>query len=162
VNARRSGVRDGNVIVNLSSLGGRVTSPFMSAYYSTKFAVEGLSESLAYELGLHGIRVKIIEPAHFKTSFIQKSLEWASHRAYEPQAENMRAWISHADRQAPAPDPIAEMIYRAATDGSKRLRYPVRGQMALALHALMPERVWRAMMGAGMNRRPKLAEPLNA
>jgi NAD(P)-dependent dehydrogenase (short-subunit alcohol dehydrogenase family) len=62
--------RDG-VIVNLSSLGGRFTSPFMSAYYSTKFAVERLSESLAYELGLHGIRVKIVEPAHFKTSFIR-------------------------------------------------------------------------------------------
>jgi hypothetical protein len=70
--------------------------------------------------------------------------------------------MNHADREAPAPDPIAEMIYKAATDGSRRLRYSVRGQMALALHALMPERVWRAMMGAGMNRRPKLAGPLNA
>jgi hypothetical protein len=47
------------------------------------------------------------------------------------------------------------MIYTAATDASDRLRYPVRGGLMLAVHALLPDAVWRAMVGAGMNRLPR-------
>ncbi len=144
-------------IVNMSSIGGRLTSPMCSAYYATKFAVEGLSDSLAYELKPHGIRVKLVEPGHFKTDFISRSLQWASHEAYEPQAGNMRAWIDRGDRRAPSAEPVAEAIYRAATDTSSRLRYPVHGRFILTLHALLPEPLWRGMMGAGLTRRPKTA-----
>ena len=70
------------VVVNLSSLAGRVATPFMSSYNASKFALEGLSESLRYELSLHGIRVKLVEPAHFKTGFIERSLKLTSHPAY--------------------------------------------------------------------------------
>ncbi len=149
----------GGTIVNLSSIGGRIGGPFASAYYATKFAVEGLSESLRYELAAHGIRVKLIEPAHFRTRFIAESLRWASHPAYEPQAGNMRAWAEHADRRAPGAEPVALAIYRAATDRSSRLRYPVAGRAMLALHALLPGRLWYALMGAGMHRRPKAVQP---
>src|SRR2546427_6460931 len=69
---RRSGT-----IVNVSSIGGRmVGSAFMSAYYATKFAVEGLSESLRFELQPHGVRGKLIEPGHFKTDFGERSVHW--------------------------------------------------------------------------------------
>jgi hypothetical protein len=47
------------------------------------------------------------------------------------------------------------MVFKAATDSSDRLRYPVRGRIALALYAVLPDAVWRAMMGAGMTRRPR-------
>jgi short-subunit dehydrogenase len=144
-------------IVNMSSIGGRLTSPLASAYYSSKFAVEGLSDSLAYELKAHGIRVKLVEPAHFKTRFIERSLQWASHSAYEPQAGNMRAWVEHSDRRAPSAEPVAEAIYRAATDKSSRLRYPVKARVLLAMHALLPTVVWRAIVGAGLTRRPREA-----
>src|SRR5262245_44833203 len=144
-------------IVNMSSIGGRLTSPMCSAYYATKFAVEGLSDSLAYELKPHGIRVKLIEPGHFKTDFIARSLKWALHEAYEPHVGNMRAWIDHGDRRAPSAEPVAEAIYRAATDRSSRLRYPVHGRLMLAMHALLPESLWRGMMAAGLTRRPKTA-----
>jgi NAD(P)-dependent dehydrogenase (short-subunit alcohol dehydrogenase family) len=144
-------------IVNMSSIGGRLTSPMCSAYYATKFAVEGLSDSLAYELKPLGIRVKLVEPGHFKTDFISRSLQWASHEAYEPQAGNMRAWIDRGDRRAPSAEPVAEAIYRAATDTSSRLRYPVHGRLMLALHAVLPESMWRGMMAAGLTRRPKTA-----
>jgi NAD(P)-dependent dehydrogenase (short-subunit alcohol dehydrogenase family) len=144
-------------IVNMSSIGGRVTSPLCAAYYATKFAVEGLSDSLAYELKNFGIRVKLVEPAHFKTDFITRSLTWASLDAYEPQAGNMRAWIDHMDRRAPSAEPVADAIYQAATDPSSRLRYPVRGRLMLAMHALLPESMWRGMMSAGLTRRPKTA-----
>jgi NAD(P)-dependent dehydrogenase (short-subunit alcohol dehydrogenase family) len=142
-------------IVNVSSIGGRVTSPLASAYYSSKFAVEGLSDSLAYELKAHGIRVRLVEPAHFKTQFIERSLQWASHEAYEPQSGNMRAWVEYSDRRAPSAEPVAEAIFRASTDKSSRLRYPVRGRMMLAMNALMPEALWRSMMGLGLTRPPK-------
>ena len=144
-------------IVNMSSIGGRLTSPLCSAYYATKFAVEGLSDSLAYELKGHGIRVKLVEPAHFKTDFISRSLTWASHEAYEPQAGNMRAWIERGDRHAPSAEPVAEAIYRAAIDQSSRLRYPVKGRLMLAMHALLPQTLWRGMMSAALTRRPKTA-----
>jgi len=144
-------------IVNVSSIGGRVASPLASAYYASKFAVEGLTESLAYELHAHGIRVKLVEPAHFKTRFIERSLQWASHTAYEPQLGNMRAWVEYTDRRAPGAEPVAEAIYRAATDRSARLRYPVKGRMLLTLHALLPEPLWRGMMSASLTRRPKAA-----
>jgi NAD(P)-dependent dehydrogenase (short-subunit alcohol dehydrogenase family) len=143
-------------IVNISSIAGRMAgSAFMSPYYATKFAVEGLSESLRFELRPHGIRVKLIEPALFKTGFIGRSLQWTTHAAYEPQADNMKAWMFHADHAAPGADQVAEMIFRAATDTSDRLRYPVRGRLLRAAHALLPDAVWRSFVAAGMDRRPK-------
>jgi len=145
-------------IVNVSSLGGRITSPFMSAYYATKFAVEGLSESLRYELAPHGIRVKLVEPNHFKTGFVDRGMRHATHQAYQPHADNMWAWVADRDRRAPTAEPVAEMIYGAATDASSRLRYPVRGGIALALHAIVPDVMWRSMMAAGMTRRPPSAK----
>ena len=131
--ARRSGV-----IVNVSSLAGRVATPFMSGYNASKFALEGLSESLRYELSLHGIRVKLVEPAHFKTGFIERSLKRTSHPAYDAPFENFMGWVRKEDAKAPEPTPVAEAIYRAANDTSHRLRYPVKGKLMLALLPCFP------------------------
>jgi len=54
-------------IINVSSIGGRTAAPFASLYHASKFAIEGFSESFRYEASLHGIRVKLVEPEHFKT-----------------------------------------------------------------------------------------------
>jgi len=148
--ARRQGT-----IINMSSIGGRIATPYFSAYYASKFAIEGLSESLRYELKAHGVRVKLIEPAHFKSDFIDRSLQWATHSAYEPQVSNMRAWVTQSASKAPPADPVAAMILKAATDRSDRLRYPVSGGLMLAIHALLPDAVWRTLVGGGMNRAPK-------
>jgi len=146
-------------IINLSSIGGRIGTPYVSAYYATKFAVEGLSESLRFELKAHGIRVKLIEPAHFKTEFISRSMpHWATHSAYEPQVSNMKGWVAYGDAKAPGADPVAEMIFKAATDGSDRLRYPVSGRLIRAIHTLLPDAIWRTLAGAGMNRTPRKLE----
>jgi NAD(P)-dependent dehydrogenase (short-subunit alcohol dehydrogenase family) len=145
--AHRSGV-----IVNVSSLAGRVATPFMSSYSASKFALEGLSESLRYELSLHGIRVKLVEPAHFKTSFFERSLKLTSHPAYDAQFDNHMGWVRKEDAKAPEPTPVAEAIYRAANDTSHRLRYPVKGKLMLALIALFPDSVWRLLNEQGMKR----------
>jgi NAD(P)-dependent dehydrogenase (short-subunit alcohol dehydrogenase family) len=72
------------VIVNVSSVGGRLTIPLFSIYHATKFAVEGLTETLQYELQGHGIRVKLIEPGGTKTNFGGSSLVQTPH-AGNPQ-----------------------------------------------------------------------------
>jgi short-subunit dehydrogenase len=54
-------------------------------YHATKFALEGLSESLRYELSLHGIKVKLVEPGHFKTGFISRSLQCSGHSSYKAE-----------------------------------------------------------------------------
>jgi NAD(P)-dependent dehydrogenase (short-subunit alcohol dehydrogenase family) len=145
--AHRSGV-----IVNVSSIAGRVATPFMSGYNASKFALEGLSESLRFELSLHSIRVKLVEPAHFKTGFVERSLKRTSHPAYDAPFENFMGWVRKEDAKAPDPAPVAEAIYRAANDTSHRLRYPVKGKLMLALVALFPDSVWRLLNEQGMKR----------
>jgi NADP-dependent 3-hydroxy acid dehydrogenase YdfG len=147
--------RKSGTIVNVSSIAGRVATPFMSGYHATKFAVEGLSESLRYELSLHGIRVKLVEPAHFKTDFMERSLQRTSHPAYAAAFDNFMGWVRKEDAKAPGPQPVAEAIYRAATDRSERLRYPVGGKVILALTSLFPDAVWRYLNAAGMTRPSK-------
>ena len=142
-------------IVNVSSIAGRIAGPFSSAYDASKHALEGLSESIRYELSLHGIRVKLVLPGHFKTDFTTRSLQWAKHDAYESERQNWQAWMKHEHEKAPSPEPVAAAIMKAATDSSGRLRYVVGGGAFLAIHALLPDAVWRAMMGAGMTRRPR-------
>jgi len=147
---RRSGT-----IVNVSSLAGRMATPFMSAYHASKFALEGLSESLRYELSLYGIRVKLVEPAHFRTDFMERSLQRTSHAAYDVQFENYMGWVKKEDATAPAPQPVAEAIYRAANDDSAKLRYPVGGKLIRALALLLPDAVFRSLNTAGMTRPSK-------
>jgi NAD(P)-dependent dehydrogenase (short-subunit alcohol dehydrogenase family) len=62
------------VIINVSSVGGRLTIPLFSTYHATKFAVEGLTEALQYELQGHGVRVKLIEPGGSQTNFGDSSM----------------------------------------------------------------------------------------
>ena len=65
--------KGGGTIVNISSVGGRISVPVLSAYNSTKFALEGLSESMSYELEPFGIRVVIIEPGFIRTNIMNSS-----------------------------------------------------------------------------------------
>src|SRR5262245_33535140 len=102
--------RGSGTIVNVSSIAGRTASPFASLYHASKFALEGLSESLRYEASLHGIRVKLVEPAHFRTGFIDRSLVVARHPAYEAQLANYLEWVRVEDARAPPPDAVAEAI----------------------------------------------------
>ncbi|HZN56103.1 MAG TPA: SDR family oxidoreductase [Candidatus Polarisedimenticolaceae bacterium] len=150
--------RDG-AIVNVSSIGGRTAAPFASLYHASKFAIEGLSESLRYELSLHGIRLKLIEPAHFKTGFISRSLRTTTHASYDGPFRNYMGWVRREDRKAPGPGPVAEAILRAAEDRSARLRYPVRGALVLAMTRFLPDGFFRPLLAGGMTRKPPDPEP---
>lgn len=146
--------KQGTIII-VSSIGGRMASPFASLYHASKFALEGFAESFRYEAAIHGIRVKLIEPAHFKTDFMTRSLQLSRHPQYQAQFDNFMQWVRLEDSKAPTAEPVAEVIFRAAQDLSAKLRYPVKGGVILALTRILPDRVWRSLMAAGLTRQPK-------
>jgi len=113
-------------IVNVSSLGGRIAFPLGTLYHGTKFAVEGLSEALHYELAPLGIRVKIIEPGGMKTDFGGRSLDLSNDpelREYQPLVQAVINILGPMVAAGSAPEVIAEIIYGATTDGTDQLRY---------------------------------------
>jgi NAD(P)-dependent dehydrogenase (short-subunit alcohol dehydrogenase family) len=127
------------LIINVSSIGGRLALPFNSLYHGTKFAIEGISESLALELAPHGIRVKIIEPGGVRTDFSGRSLELmqkAGLNAYDASMQRVMPVFTSADRQSAYSEAsdIAAVIYTAATDGTDQLRY-LAGKDAEAMSA---------------------------
>ena len=115
------------VLVNVSSIGGILTVPAFAVYNATKFAVEGLSEGLWYELGTFGIKVKVIEPGAIKTEFGGRSQDaWDISRlpAYAGFMAKVDAARAKYTRSSSTPELVAEVIYQAATDPSDRMRYP--------------------------------------
>lgn len=131
----------GGTFVNLASIAGQVTFPYGSLYHATKFAVEGFSESLSYELAPLNIRVRVIEPGAINTDFYGRSMSRAQASApYTLSATRMQKFMERAGRLGSRPEVVAAAIFRAATDQSARLRYPVgRGaQLALTLRRLLP------------------------
>jgi NAD(P)-dependent dehydrogenase (short-subunit alcohol dehydrogenase family) len=133
-------------IVNVASIGGRLAFPLASSYHGTKWAVEGLSESMRYELARFNIKVKIIEPGGIKTNFIDRGTEWASHPIYADLVDRVRHFSARLNDSLPAPEGVAKTIYRAAIDKSHRLRYAPHGSIYLLLHSLLPDRLWRSLI----------------
>lgn len=135
--------RQSGLLINVSSIGGRLAFPLYSLYHSTKWAVEGFSESLRYELAPFNIRVKLIEPGPIKTDFYDRSAEVA-HKpgltAYDTFVEKALPSLRRSGEQGSPPEVTAQVIYRAATDGSDRLRYPAGGNAeGLLLSRLLPD-----------------------
>ena len=128
------------VIVNISSIGGRMTFPLGSLYHGTKFAVEGLSEALHYELEPLGIRVKVVEPGMIATDFSGRSLDFRQTpelAAYQPVVEKFFAVLGSPEMAATASPPsvVSEAIWAAATDTTPRLRYTAGADAAAYMAA---------------------------
>ncbi|MGZ5599442.1 MAG: SDR family oxidoreductase [Methylobacter sp.] len=112
-------------LVNISSMSGYSCFPYYSLYHSSKWAVEGFSESLRFELEPFGIRVKLVEPGVVKTDFHTRSKESAALAVYEPHAERSLERMDRFYRFGNSAERIAETVYRAATSNSTKLRYPL-------------------------------------
>ena len=128
------------VIVNISSIGGRMTFPLGTLYHGTKFAVEGLSEALHYELEPLGIRVKIVEPGMIATDFSGRSFDFRQTpelTAYQPVVEKLFAVLGSPEMAAIASPPsvVSEAIWAAVTDGTGRLRYTAGADAAAYMEA---------------------------
>jgi NAD(P)-dependent dehydrogenase (short-subunit alcohol dehydrogenase family) len=113
-------------IINISSVGGKITFPLGTLYHGTKFAVEGLSEALSYEVEQFGGQVKIIEPGMIATDFAGRSFDF-SHEAslveYQPLVASFMAALPSLAQNASPASKVAAVIFEAATDGMQQLRY---------------------------------------
>jgi NADP-dependent 3-hydroxy acid dehydrogenase YdfG len=144
--AQRSGM-----IINVSSIGGKMAFPLYSPYHATKWAVEGFSDSLRYELEPLNIRVKLIEPGPIKTDFYTRSLDVAIQpglTAYDRFVEKVLPNLNKSGDGGSLPEVTAQVIYQAATDGGDRLRYPAGGNAGflLLLRKLLPDGVFSTIV----------------
>jgi NADP-dependent 3-hydroxy acid dehydrogenase YdfG len=123
--------------VNISSIGGKMTFPLGSLYHGTKFAVEGISEALSFELEAIGCKMKIVEPGAIKTDFAGRSFDYMNNESlteYQEIVQKSMGAIGSLLHNASEPSVVAEVIYQAATDGTNQLRYTA-GEDAKALVA---------------------------
>jgi NAD(P)-dependent dehydrogenase (short-subunit alcohol dehydrogenase family) len=132
----------GGRIVNVSSMCGAMTLPLYSAYCASKWGLEGFSESLAFEVRRHGIKVKIVQPGVHRTgsfdSQVARREKQAAHPAYAALAQAVLPRLAAFERNAPAPDAVAKIIFKAATDRWPRLRYPIHTGAALLARRFVP------------------------
>lgn len=114
------------MFLNVSSIGGLITFPLISLYHSTKWAVEGYSESLAYELGELGIQVKLIEPGGVATEFSGRSMVLAMDENlpdYNEMVGKFQQAMGNSGLGSSTAEFLAEGIYAATTDGKTQMRY---------------------------------------
>ncbi len=147
--AARSGL-----IMNVSSIGGLIGMPISPLYIASKHAVEGLSESMRFELKPFGVRVKIIEPGGIQTDFLSRSQQWTEHPAYAGAVAAAKQMTHALNGALPGPDGVVRVIYRAATDPTDRLRYLAKPGPYVALYRMLPDPLWRGMIQAALSRAP--------
>jgi len=140
-------------IVNVSSIGGRITMPFMGAYHASKYAVEALSDALRLEVGPLGVDVVIVEPGAIKTAFGDRAVSEAS--AYQARAGRWAPLLARAEEiqakfDARGADPIviARVLERALTVRRPRARYvaPFSGRVLVFLVEWLPTRLADTLM----------------
>ena len=116
------------MIINITSIGGLMTLPLFGVYNSSKFALEGLSEGLWYDLKPLGIRVKVVEPGGIKTDFAGRPMDMfdlSNFPEYKTYSEKVvsRFQDPKYEKNFGSPQMVAEVIFTAATDGKDTLRY---------------------------------------
>ena len=126
-------------IINLSSGAGQVGFPGISAYVSTKFAIEGFSESLMYELFPFGIRVIIIEPGVIKTNFFNNCIvsDKSSKKGslYSNSLKKIQNNIELMQEHATPPIEVAKVILQALKSDEPKQRYVVGNDAVMILEA---------------------------
>ncbi len=152
-------------IINISSIGGRITFPMFGAYHGSKYAVEGLSDCLRMELRPFGIRVSLVEPGPIATEFANRSMaEVSKYKAaespYGPVYARADRLKELSDKQAAHPIKVSRVIERAAFGRWPSARYVVPFSSAVMLWVLsrLPTS-WRdAMMRRFVGLTAKLVE----
>ncbi|NOU58369.1 SDR family oxidoreductase [Marinifilum caeruleilacunae] len=114
-------------IINVSSVGGKITTPFMAVYQASKFAIEGLTEAMQYELNPFNIKLKLIEPGAFNTN-LGTSMSFTptkNESDYKNILDKAMAGYAKWGEQQQNPQEVADAIFSACTDGTEQFRYPV-------------------------------------
>jgi NAD(P)-dependent dehydrogenase (short-subunit alcohol dehydrogenase family) len=144
-------------IVNLSSMGGRLTFPGGGLYHASKYSVEAISDALRFEVRGFGVEVIVIEPGLIVTSFGQTAAGSVGDTA-GPYADFNRKVASATEgayhgpmaKLGGAPDAVAEVIAGALKSDRPKTRYPVTpsARLIIGLRRLLPDRVWDLAMRA--------------
>lgn len=134
----------GGKIIQIASMGGRLAFPLYSIYHASKWAVEGFTESLHYELRPFQIQLKLIEPGLIKTEFTGTSRHFvkpADDSAYDDYLAKFEKAADEAMKNAENPEKVAKTIVQAANDNSDKMRYPVGSPapMLLSIKRLLPD-----------------------
>ncbi len=156
-------------IVNVGSMGGKLTFPGGGAYHATKYAVEAISDALRWEVAGFGVQVVLIEPGLITTNFGEAAAgsiadaataepgrpddPYAAFNA-EVAAATAGVYEGPMARLGGGPDTVAKTIERALSSGRPRPRYKVTASARLAIgqRRLLPDRAWDAMLGTQFQR----------
>ena len=125
------------IIVNISSVAGRIGLPGSTAYISSKFALEGLGECLRYELGMFGIKTTLIEPGVIKTNFFDsmKTSDSKTDPKYKQLTDKMLAGLKMMVELGTAPSQVADVVIKAIHDEEVLPRYIVGTDAAMFMEA---------------------------
>jgi NAD(P)-dependent dehydrogenase (short-subunit alcohol dehydrogenase family) len=154
-------------IINISSIGGRIYEPFGGWYHATKFAVEGLSDSLRLEVAPFGIKVVVIEPAGIRTEWsgiaADNLRKTSGDSAYAAHADKAAALLDMADRPAftSTSEVVAKKIVKAATSRHPLTRYPTgRGAGSILFTRwLLPARAFDGVIKTAFAAAARMAGP---
>jgi short-subunit dehydrogenase len=148
-------------IINISSVAGRIPSPFAAWYHASKHALEAISDSLRLELKPFGIQVVVIEPGSVKSEWGDIALNNAlTHSGQGPYKDMVQAYVDNVrslDAHASEPAVIARLVQKAIAAPRPRQRY-VGGFMAkpsLLLYKLLPARLFDAMLSSQIKPKQK-------
>jgi NAD(P)-dependent dehydrogenase (short-subunit alcohol dehydrogenase family) len=142
----------GGYIVNISSLAGILGLPFSGLYSASKFALEGMSESLRWEARRFGIHVVLVEPGDFRTQLPVARRQTAASRAssvYRDAFERFKVQQDKDESAAPTPEPVARLVARILETPAPRLRYTVgmpAQRIVVPLKRLLPQRIFQALL----------------
>ena len=146
-------------IVNLSSMGGKLTFPGAGFYHATKHAVEAISDALRFEVGGFGVDVVVIEPGLIRTGFSEVAIGSMGKDAPDggPYAD-FNAAVARATRNAyekgplarlgGGPETVARVIGQAISSSRPRSRYKVTpsAQLMMWTRSLLPDRAWDTLL----------------
>lgn len=146
----------GGTIIQISSMGGKITFPLYSIYHATKFAVEGFTESLHYELAQFNIKMKLIEPGPIVTDFYGRSRQFikpTDTNQYDGFIQKFNDAAEKVMKDAEGPEVVAKMILKSATDNSNQMRYAVGkpGPMLLVLRKILSDKLYFLMVRKSYN-----------
>jgi NAD(P)-dependent dehydrogenase (short-subunit alcohol dehydrogenase family) len=158
-------------VVNIGSIGGRIGSPFMGPYSATKHAVEGISESLRFEVEQFGMTVSCVEPGQIKTAIWEKGQDEIDQMTsryspellarYDHQLDLMYGFADEGPRRGAPPSKVAEVVHHALTATRPKQRYLVGPEAGITgVVSRLPDGLRRRMLTARMNQWAKAGKKL--
>ena len=139
-------------IINVSSIAGRIATPFNGGYAASKFALEGLSEAMRVELWPLGVRVVLVEPGLFRTRLFENQVIAADVESadlpYRPYVDKYRARRRKFERLTADPVKVARVIHKAIRSRRPAFRYLVGREAWLGVYGkrFLPERLFQALL----------------